>query len=319
MAGVSFTLLWSLSFFIIGISENLLIHFFTLYRYKSYIIFFSKLSTIYSNFEKLETILFMFLFYSIYFITIRSSIIYYNAFYNFYIIYFILTIVLFFFFKFLWKKNITKFAINYEYLYIMLLSLLIILNFSDNLIFILLILESIAAIYYFFFLKYTSYSLTSFIKYKNLLSLYLWLSFFTLMFFIVGLVFIVYTYGTLNIFELKATNFNSGNNILLFSIFIKIGVPGFHFLKLEIYKFLNLTEVIFFSLITLLINTMFICNFFFLNNLLLQNTLSIICLVLLFNILLLLQGMEGVNFNHFLALSSFTTITTFIIILMNKC
>ena len=74
---------------------------------------------------------------------------------------------------------------------------------------------------------------------------------------------IVYLYGTIDLIELNSLNFKKGSNILLFALFIKIGMPGFHFLKLEIYKFLNLYEVIFFSMLTLVVNTLFIVNIFF--------------------------------------------------------
>ena len=55
----------------------------------------------------------------------------------------------------------------------LLLTLLFTLSYAKNILYLFLVLESIAAIYYFFFLKYVSYSQETFIKYKNLLSLYL--------------------------------------------------------------------------------------------------------------------------------------------------
>jgi len=94
----------------------------------------------------------------------------------------------------------------------------------------------------------------------------------------------------------------------LASIFLKVGVPGFHFFKLELYRLLSVVSLLLFSLFTLFIN-FFILAFIMINyhDVLLNFNQTYLVYLLVVNILLLLRGYLVDSVFNFLALSSVNT------------
>jgi NADH:ubiquinone oxidoreductase subunit 2 (subunit N) len=74
--------------------------------------------------------------------------------------------------------------------------------FVNNLLLLFLALELIGIVYYFFFLYTLSKNTLTVIKYKNLLSSYLWMSFFLLVFLAALIFYVVIAVGSLNFDEL---------------------------------------------------------------------------------------------------------------------
>ena len=91
--------------------------------------------------------------------------------------------------------------------------------FILNLLTLILLLELIATIYFFFFLSNGELIYQHILKLKNLIMNYLWLSFFTLIFFSLSLLFFIKKGGTLDFIELNILNLEfSQQTILLFFI-----------------------------------------------------------------------------------------------------
>ena len=173
----------------------------------------------------------------------------------------------------------------------------------------------------FFFLQYSHKDYNLIVKYKNLISYYLWLSFFTLIFFVISIVLLSFIYGTLDYREI---NYFYIVNYIFYFIFIslslKLGVPGFHFFKLELYKYLPINNLILFSVFSLVIN-FFI--FFYLYSLfysMLFNNTLIILIVLFINIIILAINTDKLSIFYFFALSSVNTWAFFLMIFnFNNC
>jgi hypothetical protein len=77
--------------------------------------------------------------------------------------------------------------------------------FCSNFIILLFNIELIATVYFFFFLFYIKKDSITLIKFKNLLSNYLFVSFFTICGFSIALLLIVHYVGSVNFQELNAT------------------------------------------------------------------------------------------------------------------
>ena len=95
---------------------------------------------------------------------------------------------------------------------------------------------------------------------------------------------------------------------------IKLSLPGFHFLKIEIYKYLSFDIILIYSLITLIFNYLFI-TFLFNQNIIyitLQNY-KFFNLLIIFSIGILIQKLKLNNFHEFIAYSGFSTNTLIII------
>lgn len=213
------------------------------------------------------------------------------------------------------KNNQTS---NYSYfqsIVILLFICLYLCIFCDNYIVLLLLVELITTIYYFFFLKNSTSQSFSLIKYKNLISYYLWLSFFTLILFSLCLIGWVYLYGTLNIYELRTFKVDIKFCFLIFvAFFWKLGVPLFHFFKLELYRYLDFISLLIFSLVSLVINSfLFIYVLYILDILSLYNT-YIFILITIINFILLMQSVDKIYFFYFFAISGLNTWLFFIII-----
>ena len=173
--------------------------------------------------------------------------------------------------------------------------------------------------YFFFFL--TSYNLTNFtiLKYKNSILLLLWNNFLTTIFLSVSCFFLLKSYGTTNFTELATLN--SAPTILglfLIGLAWKLGIPFFHFFKLEIYKFLTRENIFFFSVITSLVN---ILIFYFsiqipvIYTLLYLNNWLFVFIFFLINLVIYNLNIQSVLV--FFALSSLITVATVLVLLIS--
>ncbi len=216
------------------------------------------------------------------------------------------------------------FLINYVFIknfhLIIILSIVIfiyLLCTITNLLYFLFLIELIGTIYYFFFIenmsKVTNINL---VKYKNLLLLYLWNSLLTTLLYGFSCLFIVNTLGTLNFLELNNLNVNSFYLFLLFFSFCwKLGLPTFHYLKLEIYKFISKENLILFSIISISTNYAIIYfivtqNFFWINSI----NFKFFNVLILTSISLIINNFKILNFQQFISYSSIISLN-FIIIL----
>ena len=267
VAGVSLTYCFLLAIFFISIGESFFTQHINKYNFKS-LKHFKELS---NNNTLLSNVNVIFVFLVVWFIfsygTLKvlkfNSLNSFNSFnfFNIYFYFFTFNILISLIFLNLGDKSI----INKRYLLninVLLFTLLYIYTMSTNYIVLLLSLETITTLYYFFFLKTTKEVNFSLIKYKNLISYYLWLSFFTLLFFSFNLIVLTYSYGTLNFLELRFFNLEHKYYILLLiAFFWKLGVPLFHFFKLELYRYLDFISLVLFSIISLSINSFILLYF----------------------------------------------------------
>lgn len=177
-------------------------------------------------------------------------------------------------------------------------------------------IELYGVLYYFCFL--TSYGFTSqtILKYKNGLLLLLWNNFLTTFFLAMGCFFLVKNNGTSNFTELIFVNGSFlGVYLFLFGLFWKLGLPLFHFFKLEVYKYLLKENIFLFSILTTLVNfllfyvcltqTIIFCAVY---------SLNFFLVVLTFAIMLLVINLKLVNFLHFFAFSGVFTLSTILTI-----
>jgi hypothetical protein len=87
-----------------------------------------------------------------------------------------------------------------------------------------------------------------------------------------------------------------------------MNLPGFHFLKIEIYKYLNLEIVILFSVIIIYINFFFMIFFF--NQSIIFNVLNhykYLNLLLILTFFFFIQKLKINNFQEFISYSGFAT------------
>lgn len=84
--------------------------------------------------------------------------------------------------------------------------------------------------------------------------------------------------------------------------------PGYHFLKIELYKYLDVSIVILFSIITIYINYL-LSIFFFNQNVIFNviNTYKFLTLLLIFSIFFLINKLKISNFQEFISFSGFAT------------
>lgn len=190
---------------------------------------------------------------------------------------------------------------------IILLSLFLV----DNFLSFLLILELSAVVYLFFILVFIKNKDFTVIKLKNFISTYLWVSFITLIFFFIGLLLVSKYNGTICFQELWCLDRNTPAFVwqfLLVSILWKIGSPGFYFFKLELYQYLPITSLIFFSIVSAFMGFCFL-HFFFINcwPIFVNQNLFLIIYIVIYNVLLLIRGLKSLSFFQFLAFSSANT------------
>lgn len=184
--------------------------------------------------------------------------------------------------------------------------------FINNFVLFYLFIELYAIIFYFFFLNVNfNFKQLSLINYKNSLLLYLFNNFLTSVLYLIGLSYVIYNWGTINFYELNFFNFLSPQwslYLLIFSFVFKLSLPGYHFLKIEIYKYLSLNNVILFSVITLYLNFLFTI-FFFHNNLIFSifSSFKILNLLILCVFFFFLHKLKISNFQEFVSYSGFAT------------
>ena len=221
-------------------------------------------------------------------------------------IFFILVLFLIFF-----KFNNLYLYNNLMFLNInIILSIFLILHINSITVFFILI-ELYSILFYFFFLNVNKVTNISILKLKNTLLLYLFNNFFTTILFLLGINFIVEIYGSVNFYELLSLNSNQISiklYLIVIAFILKLALPGLHYLKLEIYKYLDFHIVIYFSLLTIIINYLFTIYFFsfnFINSILINFKLVNILLLLCF--FFFIQKIKINNFCEFISYSGFAT------------
>lgn len=197
-------------------------------------------------------------------------------------------------------------------IFIFFFTILITFFFVDNLILLVIALELVAILYYFFFLQQTHKNLLTFLKLKNLLNLYLWFSFITLI--LLGFSVIVCTYyvGSVKFSQLECFRYSTTAlywTLLLLAIFWKIALPGFHFFKLELYQYMSTLFLLIFSSLSLLLNC-FIINFLLVvfGLILKIQFFYFLIFALIFNIFLNIKGFLTTTVYQFLAISSLNSL-----------
>lgn len=192
-----------------------------------------------------------------------------------------------------------------------------------NFITLLLMIELIGTLYYFFLLTRCTQTLTTFVKYKNLLSLYLWASFFVLFLFVVLISLIVFYCGTLNFLELSYFFLKLPAAIwhLLFIIIgWKVGSAGFQFFKLELYQVLPMFSLFVFSFTTLFFNFLifsYIIHVFW--PIFFYNKALYLTYILVLNLFLIYKAQENLLFYYFLGYSAINTWTVIFLFSLIKC
>lgn len=174
------------------------------------------------------------------------------------------------------------------------------------------LIEIYGVLYYFVFL--TNHQLTNqtLLKYKNNLLLLLWNNFLTTMFLALSCYFFFKFFATTSFFELSYLT--SKTNIVylfIFGLFWKMGLPLFHFFKLEIYKYLLNENIFLFSILTALIN-IFIFFFCFNLDIVFSSIYSynFIVILLVFFLNMLIFNLKLQSFLLFFAFSGIITLAT---------
>lgn len=182
--------------------------------------------------------------------------------------------------------------------------------YVKNFLILIFVLELVNVVYYFFFLNFNFSDEESYVKYRNLLSLFLWNSFIVLCMSCLLNFILIFTSGTLDFAELgyvKNINFIIWQFILV-TIFWKAGAPGFHFFKIEVYRYIPRHLVFIFSAYTLYFNyfiLMFILFSFY--PILVYNNYFMLVYLLIINIFLLMRANNGGSLYNFFAYSSVNT------------
>ena len=173
-------------------------------------------------------------------------------------------------------------------------------------------IEIYGVLYYFIFLTSYSFSNYTLLNYKNGLLLLLWNNFLTTVFLALSCFYLLRQFGTTTFTELELLS-TSCNYLYLFLIGLswKLGLPVFHFFKLEIYKFLVKENVFFFSIITAIVNTFIL--FFTISISIVYSTIylnNLILILLGLSLVLVIFNLKVYNILYFFALSSIVTMTT---------
>ena len=283
MTGVSLSYLWYFFLFFFILSESYLFYFIKIEHYKTTKVFFvvntknsyNMQNTLYNKYCMLTIVILI--------LTLKTSKVFYSPLFMLitnYILFIFLLLLLFN--RYLTRLETKNLFFSYFHLIVLLISFFYFLFFTKNLILILILVEIITTLYYFFFLQFSQLNNINLIKYKNLISYYLWLSFITLILISSIIILFSFNYGTTSITEVS---YFTVNKILYYILFIsftfKLGLPGFHFFKLELYKYLPINILILFSIFSLLINTfiyiyiLIILQSNIINNLLIIKTIKI--------------------------------------------
>lgn len=277
-------------------------------------IFFTKALKV-SSTRKVNTHLSNYVYNTFYFIIFFFSAFFYknNTFDNA-SLFIMSTIFMFFLNKVLNRISATN-IFNTNALYLVLPTFLIFLFFIfyiKSLVVFFFFIELYSVLYYFCFLS--SYNLTNqtLLKYKNGLLFLLWNNFLTSLFLVLGCFWTLNMAGTTNFYELSlVTTELYPIYCFLLGLFWKLGLPIFHFFKLEIYKYLLRENVFLFSILTTLLNVIIL--FITISQPIIFNTLHLhnwTLLVIGFSILLSIVNLNTTNILQFFAFSSVFTLTT---------
>lgn len=311
MAGVYLLNFWYISVLTIGLIELFFFSYFFFYTLNSLKIFKNNNYLLLSDNSNTLLLKYIYIMHIICCLSIKCINTQFITSYNFFNIYFIIFCLYYFFI-------INNIGANTFYFPIVVLSLYCLAYYytiTVEYITLLLIIETITTLYYFFFLKYSKDKTVTLIKYKNLISQYLWLSFFTLVFFVINTILWVYLYGTLNYTQLSYFLQNKFFCIfILIAFFWKLGLPIFHFYKLELYQFLNFLNLIIFSLTSLIVNSILFIYLLYIINLNFTITYTPILIILMFSLILMFQGVDKLSVFYFFAISSINTWIFFLII-----
>ncbi len=176
------------------------------------------------------------------------------------------------------------------------------------------VIELYSVLYYFCFLSSYTFTNQTILKYKNGLLFLLWNNFLTSFFLGLGSFFMLRYFGTTDFLELSLiTTSTIYIYIYILGLFWKLGVPLFHFFKLEVYKYLLKENVFLFSIITTSINIIILV--FCLSQPIIFNTIylhNFFLLVISFSIVLVLINLNLTNILQFFALSGVLTLSTFL-------
>jgi len=316
MFSVSFTNFLSINFFLLMISHLYLFEFFCIVTYGRSIYWYTRKILGSITLISFKEINFYVNIQLILIFTLKISGAKWFLGYYIYIVY-ILSLLIFFKILLYLSKSviISKEAISTNFMVLMLIYVGIAnIYLVKDLVLFLFILELIGITYYFFFLNKLSTTNLTFLKYKNLISFYLWTSFLVLIAISVAILITVYNYGTLYFSELNLFTYGFNEytwQFLLFSLLWKIGAPGYHFFKLQIYQFLPLYTLLLFSVVSLFIN--FLLLQFMLMSLVpifFFSKAIILVYLLLFNFVLLLSLQSHLPFYDFFGYSSINTLGT---------
>lgn len=320
MAGVSLSYISIFLFLSFGLAETYFTQYFKQYTFNTqkYIKLNKNKLSVFTN--NSELLFFCIISHCLNYYSLKISCINFLNIINFFNVYFYIILLSIFCCNIVFlQQNVNK--QNNNYLFLVTTSLILCVYYytwCTNYILLLLTLETVTTLYYFFFLKNSSTASFSLIKYKNLISYYLWLSFFTLIFFTVNLLIFIYLFGTINFTELQFFYINQKiSTLMLIGFFWKLGMPSFHFFKLELYRYLDFFNLILFSIISLIINSLLFIFLLYTLNIILtyNNILLIICCFL--NIFLLIQSVDKIYFYYFFAISGINTWLFFLILLIS--
>lgn len=194
----------------------------------------------------------------------------------------------------------------------------IFLGFIKSFLVFLFFVELYSILYYFFFLASHKFTNQTILKYKNSLLLLLWNNFLTTIFMSLGCFFMFSYLGSTQFREIELLNTCViGIELFIIGLCWKLGLPLFHFFKVEVYKYLSKENLFLFSIITTLINVVIMYS------LLLQPSLFMFVynynwfvLSLTVSINLVILNLKINNFSFFIALSGILTVLTSLIIFL---
>lgn len=223
------------------------------------------------------------------------------------------TILILLFIYFFLNKGIEEGSkINFMFLNFNIFFFFFFINYINSIVIFFLLIEVYSLLFYFIFLNFNKTTTnTDLLKLKNSLLLYLFSNFFTTILFIISIAYLVEVCGTLNFIELLYLNniqINWKLFIIVLTFVLKLALPGFHYIKLEIYKYLSIHSVIYFSVMTLYVNYMLML-FFFNHNFIVQILIyyKFIIILLLLTFFFLIQKIQINNISEFIAYSGFAT------------
>lgn len=319
MFGVSFPAFLSINFFLLIVSHLYLFEFFCIAVYGRAIYWYTRKILGSMTLMGFKEISFYINIQLILIFTLKIAVAKWYLGYYIYVVY-IISLLLFFKVLLYLSKSviINKETIGANFMVLMLVYVAVAnIYLVKDLVLFLFILELIGITYYFFFLNKLSTISSNFLKYKNLISFYLWTSFLVLIAISVAILLSVYNYGTLYFSELNLFTYGFNDytwQLLLFSLLWKLGAPGYHFFKLQIYQFLPLYTLLLFSVISLFVN--FLLLQFLLMSLLPIFFFSksiILVYLLITNFILLLNLQNHVPFYDFFGYSSINTLGTILL------